>query len=83
MSANYRNSIISGYLNQQKVATGIPTLISEIIEKIKKFNVRMKREQTEAKHQLNRKSQVQRQIHQDTIGQMTVEQKLKFRIYQI
>ncbi len=75
------NFTLSGYSTETQIASGLTSFVTAIIDNIKRFTVRMQQEQAEAKHQLNRKHQIQKQIYQDTIGQMTVEQKLKMGIY--
>ncbi len=75
------NFTLSGYSTGTQVASVLTSFVTAIIDNIKSLTVRMQQEQAEAKHQLNRKHQIQKQIYQDTIGQMTVEQKLKMGIY--
>jgi len=75
------NFTFSGYSTETRVTSGLTSFVTSIIENIKSFTVRMQQEQAEAKHRLNRKHQMQKQIYQDTISQMTVEQKLKMGIY--
>ena len=81
MRENNEGFTISEYSTETQVASGQTSFVADFIENIKNFTVRMHQEQTEAKHQLNRKRQMQKQIYQDTIGQMTVKQKLKIGIY--
>ena len=81
MSEINENFTLSGYSTETQVSSGLNSFVTAIIDNIKSFTVRMQQEQAEAKHQLSRKHQIQKQIYQDTIGQMAVEQKLKMGIY--
>ena len=81
MRENNKDFTISGFATEFETTSGLASFVTEIIEDIKSLIARIQQEQAEAKHHLNRKRKVQKQIHQITIGQMTVEQKLKMGIY--
>ena len=76
MGYNNKDFIIS----ENSTQLGLASFVTEFAENIKRFFIRTDQAQAEARHQLNRKRQMQKQVYQDTIGRMTVEQKLKMGI---
>jgi hypothetical protein len=78
---NNIESAISVPSFQIDVAPRFVSALSGIVAGIQNFVARLQLEQIVAKRQMNQKRQMKVQLHQDTINQMSLDQKLKLGLY--
>jgi len=83
MRANNTEFTKSEFSPEIAVSFGLTSFVTEIIGNIKRLAAGMRRERAKARLQPNRKRKMQKQIYQDTIDRMTVEQKLSIRNYRL
>jgi hypothetical protein len=80
MKNNIENTM-DQYSTQMQVAPRLVSTITGIVEGIQNFIARAKQEQAKAKLHMGRKNQMKRQLHIDTINQISLRQKLRMGIY--
>jgi hypothetical protein len=81
MSDNHRNFSISGYPNETDVVSGFFSLVTGIYKNLKNLAIRMRDEQTGARHQSNRKREMLNQVQQESIKRMPLEKLIRMGFY--
>jgi hypothetical protein len=65
----------------EKLATAQTSFITRIIRKVFDFFTRSKIEQAQASYQMKRKHETQADLHQDIVGTLPIEEKLRLGMY--
>ena len=65
----------------EKLATEQTSLFTAIIRKVSAFLTRSEIEQAQASYKMKRKHEAQAELHQDIVGKLPAEEKLRLGMY--
>ena len=81
MKGNHSDIAIGGYPEPAVASSGFTSLVTGILENLKDAVVRMRHEQAETRHQLNRKRAALREFHQESSKRMPLEKLIRMGFY--